>query len=583
MAAVIAVNYESIFGSISTNLVYGSSDYSKFTVLILATASNILLLAFLFGAINIAQSFGVFGANVVDGVFKTGVFAPFVASGAVVALGGKGGKTLLGFGAEKFHEKTGIEIRPKEWLEGWKHSREENKLKRKALGQAKALARGSPLGNPTSFFQRYWNIPTVKRLIKGGDRKGRRLISEAAKVKSDYLKKKNEFDLERRKPNPDQAKLHRLKEEMEELKHHYRHLYHEGHLLLAPVDYHTQKEFRGNVDQEKNKIHTKNWHELWDLFQAARHEKEAIRATAILKKVTETYNENEFINNSRYTRDLKARESAEWGQILANAKRENKTQTEITALGEQILHKQGEFFSMSPEGAENFRRLILEEELGLGEQVSMQVMSDVSDTAEDKNHRILMRMYGSKDGKLYFKSTNEREPEVRAENNKLNAESFLNGCNRLGGFMEVPDDDYDLTENRKAVATAPVLAYYLEHSSDIDPLIRRGRINTSQAKALAENYDIFVRAAEVFNDDIDPKTNELRLYEDLNVAITVPKEILEQGDDAVIKYKTERGGYKTKKALYLQGIAKVKEKGLSLTSDSEGKSTIDKAMEFVHK
>jgi hypothetical protein len=100
MAAVIAVNYESIFGSISTNLVYGSSDYSKFTVLILATASNVLLWVFLFGAVNIAQSFGVFGANAVDGVFKTGVFAPFVGGGGVVALGGKGlqwlGKDVAG-------------------------------------------------------------------------------------------------------------------------------------------------------------------------------------------------------------------------------------------------------------------------------------------------------------------------------------------------------------------------------------------------------------------------------------------------------------------------------------------------------
>jgi hypothetical protein len=100
MAAVIAVNYESIFGSISTNLVYGSTNSGKFTVLILATASNILLLVFLFGAINIAQQFSIFGANVVDGVFKTGVFAPFVGAGGVVALGGKGvqwlGKDVAG-------------------------------------------------------------------------------------------------------------------------------------------------------------------------------------------------------------------------------------------------------------------------------------------------------------------------------------------------------------------------------------------------------------------------------------------------------------------------------------------------------
>jgi hypothetical protein len=110
MAAVIAVNYESIFGSISTNLVYGSSDYSKFTVLILATASNILLLVFLFGAVNIAQSFGVFGANVVDGVFKTGVFAPFVASGAVGAIGLKGIGALGGLARRTYTKHVSEKI-----------------------------------------------------------------------------------------------------------------------------------------------------------------------------------------------------------------------------------------------------------------------------------------------------------------------------------------------------------------------------------------------------------------------------------------------------------------------------------------
>ncbi|MBI3232416.1 MAG: hypothetical protein HYZ51_05085 [Candidatus Doudnabacteria bacterium] len=116
MAALIAVNYEYVFADITTNLAGGSN----FGTLILAVASNILLLVFLFAAINLAQSFSIFGANVVDGIFKAGVFAPFVATGAAAGLAGKGAK-LAGEKAGGFIKKH-YDKRTSEWAnaDGWR-------------------------------------------------------------------------------------------------------------------------------------------------------------------------------------------------------------------------------------------------------------------------------------------------------------------------------------------------------------------------------------------------------------------------------------------------------------------------------
>jgi hypothetical protein len=491
-----------------------------------------MLLVFLIVSLKVAEQAGVYGASAVTGWAQKGVYAPF----GVFKLAGKGVKAAAGYSVEKVHERTGVQLNPKKWLEGWHHSREENQAKREALGKAKALSRqgeiASALGDPTSFFQRYWNPHAIKRLMQGGDKRGKELLKEAQALKVAFQDNKKNMSQEQK----DQAlKDYQTKMDM-------------AMRLFAPVNYHTQKELRGKMDEEKNKIHTKNWNELYSLFQTALEEKEVFRAGGILKKVTETYNENEFINSSHYMHDMKARDSSEW--------KDEETREILIAKGikeDDVLHEKGENFTYSRHGVENFRNQILEHELGLGEQVSMQLMSDVSDIAEDKNHRVIMRMYGSDEsGKMYFKPTKEVEPEVRAENNKLSAEAMINNCNRLAGYIEVPDRDYDLTGNRKAQVTAPQIAYYIEHASDIEPLIRRGRVNTSQAKAFAENSEEILAVSE---------------------------QIMEDGPMA----HPVTGMSTTKKAIFKEAMEAVGDKGRTLTADVTGLTTIDKTIEAVRK
>ena len=439
MAAIMAANAQQ--NPIFSQILNGKSSLpagadSNLAAFLVSVGSDVLILVFLIASLKVADLAGVYGAEGITSIAQKGIFAPFQAAAY-------GLKAARNYGAEKVFEKTGFEVRPSKWLEGWKHSREENKAKREARGQAVALSKGSPFGNPTSFFQRYWNPGTIGRLARGGDARGRRILVQAEKVRQDYMKE------------TDPAKK-------EEMLDHYRHLVHQGKHLIAPTDYHTQKELRGSISEEKNKIHSENWHELVDLFNASFYEGESIRAAAIATKLAETYNENELIMHSRYTRDMSADESAD-----------------------DKAHKAGEFFEFSAEGGENFRKLIFDEQLGLGDQVSRQIMNDISDIAESHNHREIMRMYGSKDGKLYFKKSDERVPEVVAEMNKLASNKILGESNRLVGNKEVADADYDITDKRTSVIEPALLTYYMQNYSAVGFLAGRGQINASQAIAAA--------------------------------------------------------------------------------------------------
>ena len=105
MAALIAVNYEFVFRDINSNIA-PSAEWGGFATLVFAVASNMMLLVFLFAAINLAQKFGIFGADVVDKVVKGGIFAPFAGVGAIGAGGAWVGKRAAGRVGRWWNEKT---------------------------------------------------------------------------------------------------------------------------------------------------------------------------------------------------------------------------------------------------------------------------------------------------------------------------------------------------------------------------------------------------------------------------------------------------------------------------------------------
>ncbi len=491
----------------------GEVDFSQFLVLMIV---YLMILAFLWAALLVTKNMSIFGASAITSLAERGLKAPYALGGKGIKGIGKGAllgsKALATLGAEKLLEQTGVDIRPGKWIEGWKKSREINREAREAKGAAKALDRKSALASPTTFFQRYWSPAGIRRVLGGGEKKGRELLDQAKSTKARAVLPDNQQMREAKNLRRQAGRLReeaaaqpgvgaidkRIKAEelikkAEQLEAPYeqerkdkliqaRALESQGKKLIAPDDYLTQQKIRSAIDEEKKTIHTNNWHELVDLFDSAEREGKPLRAAAIMEHLTKTYNENELINSSRYARNMSAEESAD-----------------------HKAHKEGEFFEFSPEGAENFRKLILEEKFKLGHEASMMIMSDVSDIAEDTKHFEIMRMYISENGKLRFKRPDEREPEVSAELDKMSTGRVLSEGNRLVGSRELPDADYDITQKRTTLIEPTLVAYYLKNYPAVKFLLNRGQMNPSQAKAVAErqNKQVIMAAAELLDDTVE--------------------------------------------------------------------------------
>ena len=107
LTAIIAVKYEYVFRDINSRVVAGDPQLKDLSTLIFAVASNILLLVFLVAAIQVADKFGIYGANVITTTVKTGMFAPFVGAGGAAAYVGKGlGETVGRKVATKYNQWT---------------------------------------------------------------------------------------------------------------------------------------------------------------------------------------------------------------------------------------------------------------------------------------------------------------------------------------------------------------------------------------------------------------------------------------------------------------------------------------------
>lgn len=429
----------------------------------------VILTAFMAAALLVAEEAGMVGGKaIMAGVHKAQHFGQHLAWSGV--------KAGANYAAEKYLEKTGKEIRPAKWVEGWEESRKINTQNRETKGALKALEKGSALASPTTFFQRYLGKGALERWRGGGPEAGHHFLEEAKELR-EKLASDEEMTLEEREATIGQVRA----------------LEAQGQKLLNPDDYFTQKHIRHAVAEEQKNIHTENWHELSDLFDSAVREGNQARASALLLKLTDTYNENELINRSRYTRDMKASETAEWEDLKDKG-----------VAADEIVHKKGEFFAQSAAGADNFRKLVLGEELGMGEQGSMMIMSDVSDLAEERGHLGLMRMYTAEHGKLKFKGVKERQDEQAGEMNKMGDDRITRNGNRLVGFDEVPDADFDITSKRTAFVQDGMIAYYMANYHAVKNRVARNEYNASQAMAasLPHNAKRILAAAEAIENPV---------------------------------------------------------------------------------
>ncbi|MFA5991566.1 MAG: hypothetical protein WC794_04975 [Candidatus Doudnabacteria bacterium] len=161
----------------------GNSDLAGF---VFKVASNLLLLVFLFAALQVADKAGIYGASGITKIAEKGIFAPF-------ALSGMGLKKLGGFTAQKIQKNTGIELRPTEWKHAWeKYSKkriEEDKQIGGELAESRRHSKSwfsqevlAKLGSPEDAFRTFLNPHEWGRMVKGGQTRALRAYHKAEHI-----------------------------------------------------------------------------------------------------------------------------------------------------------------------------------------------------------------------------------------------------------------------------------------------------------------------------------------------------------------------------------------------------------------
>lgn len=465
----------------------------------------IFISAFMWAAVLVAKQAGMVGSEAIvslaDKGMKGVVAAPFKGAWA-------GSKALGNYAGEKILERYGKEFRPKKWIEGWKESRDINRAKREAAGMLKAEGK-STLANPTAFFQRYasWK-GAVKKGIFRGNKRGAAMMREAtshdeeakkAEEKANLAAKPFEDEYNRKKAlgitdnyllsqakrarEPFQADIDKHRGEASRLRDTARHMVHDP-------DYFTQRKTREAVNHEKATVLGETWQELFDLAEGAHAEKHADRYLALFEKLAETYNENELITHTRYSKTMLAKDSAEWqdeeqrAAIIARAKAGGADAIKADA-GDFDFHQRGEFFHEDRDGIENFRKQILEEDLKMSEEASMRFMADIGELAAAKNHTGIWRLYNTKNGKWRRNPYEDWDAEMRIEKGKMQVNTKLATANRLHGHDEYTSPNYEVDETRIALTQENEIEDTINLIDNVKFLINRGQFNASKARALA--------------------------------------------------------------------------------------------------
>ncbi len=446
----------------------------------------VVILAFLWAGMIVTKNMGIFGAAAIVGLAERGMKAPL----AIPRLAGKGlwagTKALANLGAEKILEKYHKEIRPKKWIEGWKESREANRLAREEAGLAGAAGK-SVLANPTSFFQRYWNKKGITKAMTRANKRGQQMLEEATADD----KKAAELEMQAKifEEQGNQAEADKAGQQAKELRRQASEKAQEAKHLVHDPDYFTQRKLREATNNEKAKITGETWQELTDYSHGAIEEKHIARFRALFEKLADTYNENELITHTRYGRDQMAHESGEWqdlktrNMVIARAIKGGMDATKA-GNGDFVMHTADEFFSEDSDGIENFRKLILEEKLGMNETESMRHVADIGDIASKRGHYGIWRLYNTKNGRWQRNPKDDWDAEIRIEKGKMAPSEFTN-TNRLSGHDEYVSLNYDRDGVRIALTQKNEIDETINRIDNLGFTLGRGTFDLSKARALA--------------------------------------------------------------------------------------------------
>lgn len=171
--------------------------------------------------------------------------------------------------------------------------------------------------------------------------------------------------------------------------------------------------------------HIQDSGELYSIFKSAMGQHDRYLALAAVRKMNDTYNLNDLVNNSGYDANIN--------------------------------------------GLNKFTNEILIKQLGMGEQQALGFQNDMSYMAEERNHWTFARSIKSENGRLAQNNEYEQAGMVAAELYKKGGRDLAGRLNRLGYGGETADGGY-----RLSLYAYPVISAF---ARDFAYVMRRGEMN----------------------------------------------------------------------------------------------------------
>ncbi len=247
-------------------------------------------------------------------------------------------------------------------------------------------------------------------------------------VKFDKLKERGEI-LEAQRAGPEagkkyQEKADKLKEEIDVRERKIRD--------TVPTTYYAERQRRMVEAEELKKYPTESMEatELVDLAKKAIDNKDRIGFSAIMKKLTQDYNDNEIFNALGYRGDR--------------------------------------------DGAEQFRKDIMVGKLGMGQQESMAVMNEVNFMNEKTGHWNVTRMYKHQNGMYEYRGAENASVVAAHEMLKGDSRQNLLRLNRLAYGSEKEGEPYELDISGQLYLTNPAVQkafLYRATRDEINPTV----------------------------------------------------------------------------------------------------------------
>lgn len=458
----------------------------------------IVAIALLFGGLMMAQQMG----GAVGSIAGKGLDWAKKSAAAPFAGGLLGAKTLAGYGIDKIHEKTGVDLNVARVWTGIQEKRAEIRKKRYGRGMIKASEamrdRGriygalAMTGTPGQAWEQLTTGAGWKRRIMGGKYAKGKIdeLAERREAAKEEIKKAEKNIKDRKSYQKSEEILSEPSKYTEENVNNARHikqtLDEEIARQIKPFKHEIENindqilNYKPMVDfdavatqgaleaEEMKKVeHIKDREELASMLRDAMKKRDKIRFAAIALKLTKDGNENDgVLNNLGFN---------------SNAEGLNKM-----------------IDSISDKNHKNY--------MGFSDQEAKALGMKMAYSGEANNHWGIARSFIMEDGRYRNASKEEQTMAAVSEIAKMDPQRIALGLNRLGYGGETPDGKFILDEFGLAVAKT-VGPKVTEQMSRFNP-------NASARLSTKENIELMKKAgvaAEFINglsSEVDSKGNK---------------------------------------------------------------------------